>query len=119
MNKLIILGRLTENISIKEGANASYTSFTIAYSKGNKNNTLFLDCVAFNEVARNLKLYIRKGARVLLEGELMQDNWVDKSSGEKKSKIRLQVRNFYKIDYEQNDKTTKRIEIDLNDKLPF
>lgn len=137
MNKLIILGRLTDEISIKEGANASYTNFSIAYSKGDKekNNTLFLDCVAFNEVARNLQLYTHKGARILLEGTLIQDTWVDKMSGEKKSKMKVQVRNFYKIDYKQDNTNTQgnkniranttnaqrkqRIEINLNDNLPF
>lgn len=106
MNKTILLGRLTDTPAIKQSGDTTYTNFTLAHTsknKGGKENTLFLDCVAFNHIAKNLSLYTKKGSRILAEGELLQDTWQDKQSGQKRTKLKLQVTNFYFMDSKQNN----------------
>lgn len=106
MNKTILLGRLTDTPEIKQSGDTLYTNFTLAHTskgKGGKENTLFLDCVAFNYIAKNLTLYTKKGARILAEGELLQDSWTDKQSGQTRTRIKLQVSNFYFMDSKQDN----------------
>ena len=106
MNKTILLGRITDNAEIKQSGDTLYTNFTLAHTskgKGGKENTLFLDCVAFNYIAKNLTLYTKKGSRILAEGELLQDTWQDKQSGQKRTKLKLQVSNFYFMDSKQDN----------------
>lgn len=101
MNKTILLGRLTDKAEIKQSGDTLYTNFTLAYTskgKGGKENTLFLDCVAFNYIAKNITQYTSKGARILAEGELIQNTWQDKQTGQTRTKIKLQVSNFYFMD---------------------
>lgn len=101
MNKTILLGRLTDTPEIKQIGDTLYTNFTLAHTskgKGGKENTLFLDCVAFNYIAKNLTLYTKKGARILAEGELIQNTWQDKQTGQTRTKLKLQVSNFYFMD---------------------
>lgn len=101
MNKTILLGRLTDKAEIKQSGDTLYTNFTLAHtSKGKqgKENTLFLDCVAFNYIAKNITQYTSKGTRILAEGELIQNTWQDKQTGQIRTKINLQVSNFYFMD---------------------
>jgi single-strand DNA-binding protein len=48
---------------------------------------LFIDCTAFGKQAEHLADSIAKGDTVILEGTLEQQEWDDKETGEKRSKV--------------------------------
>lgn len=81
MNNISILGRLTNDV--KHGVSQSgmaYCSFTIAHNKkmGNTDRTLFIMCKAFGKLADLINTSFRKGDRILISGELAQEDYTDK-----------------------------------------
>lgn len=47
---------------------------------------MFVDTNCFAKTAERAEAYVKKGAAILVEGELCMDSWVDKATGAKRSK---------------------------------
>jgi single-strand DNA-binding protein len=64
---------------------------TIRGGKGQerKEETVFIDATVWGRQAENCSEYLSKGRPVLVEGRLAQDNWEDKETGQKRSKIKV------------------------------
>ena len=79
INNVILEGRLTKDIELKEFGNTKVINNTIAVYGGKDSNenelTFFFDFKAFNFVAEQLSKNARKGARIVLNGVLKQDKW--------------------------------------------
>lgn len=80
MNKIILTGRLTANPELKEiQKNEKKTKvavFRLAVDRIQANTnqkTDFFVCEAFNSVAENVYKYIKKGSKILVEGEMRMD----------------------------------------------
>lgn len=56
-----------------------------------KEEATFLECVAWNKTAELIGQYTRKGSEILVDGELKQENWEDKMTQRKRSKLVLVV----------------------------
>lgn len=71
--------------------------FSIAYDTGYGENkkTNFLECIAFKKTALSIEKYFFKGDGIIVEGELQQDRWEDKNTGQKRSKHKLIVNRFH------------------------
>ena len=52
-----------------------------------KENVTFVDVEVFGRTAENVGQYLRKGRPVLIEGRLKLDQWDDKQTGQKKSRL--------------------------------
>jgi single-strand DNA-binding protein len=52
-------------------------------------DTLWLDVTAFNKLAENCAESITKGDLVLIQGKLRTEEWTDRESGDKRSKIAM------------------------------
>ena len=93
-NKVILVGNLTRDVELK------YTTSGVAIAKfglatnriykdnltgENKQETMFIDITVFGRSAEVANQYLRKGRRVLIEGRLVLDQWVD-ANGQKRSK---------------------------------
>lgn len=85
MNKVLLTGRLIQDVTIKEygkGDNAGIlTGFGVACQGSNKDDIVFVNCVAFNGQAEFLAKYFKKGTPVELEGRLQNDNYTDIDGG--------------------------------------
>lgn len=70
MNKVILMGRLTADPDIKE----KVTSFNLAvdrrYKKDGEKETDFPRCIAFGKTKEFIDNYMKKGTKVVLEGEI-------------------------------------------------
>lgn len=53
--------------------------------------TLFLNCVAFGQVGETIAEQASRGSSVRLVGDLETQQWEDKNTGEKRSKVQLIV----------------------------
>lgn len=73
MNILILQGNLTRDFELKNGV--AKTSIAVKNYKG----TLFVDLVAFKNVAENCVKFNRKGDAVVVEGELDINKYQDKT----------------------------------------
>jgi single-strand DNA-binding protein len=52
-----------------------------------KEEVTFVDVDVFGRTAENVGQYMRKGRPILIEGRLKLDQWDDKQTGQKKSKL--------------------------------
>jgi single-strand DNA-binding protein len=55
----------------------------------------FVDCEAWGRTAEVIEEYTGKGHTILVEGRLKQDTWEDKTSGQKRSKLKIVVEKFH------------------------
>lgn len=72
MNKVFLLGNLTEDPEVKTKRERSFTLFTVAVQDGygDKKQTFFFDCVAGGKTGENIAQYFEKGKPICVEGKL-------------------------------------------------
>ena len=93
-NRVILVGNLTRGVGLKYTPNGmAIAKFGLATNRSYKDNTtgelkqevMFIDITVFGRSAEVANQYLKKGKKVLVEGRLVLDQWVD-SSGQKRSK---------------------------------
>lgn len=77
MNKVILSGRITNDLEIKMTKETEILTFGIAVQR-DKDKADFINVTAFNKTAEMLKNYCGKGDKILVEGALHQSNFTDK-----------------------------------------
>lgn len=60
--------------------------------------TTFVDVDAFGRQAETVGQYLKKGRPILIEGRLKYDQWEDKQSGQKRSKLGVVLERFEFLD---------------------
>jgi len=93
-NKVILVGNLTRDVELKyTPTGTAIAKFGLATNRTykdtmtgeNKQEVMFIDITVFGRSAEIANQYLRKGRKVLIEGRLVLDQWVDQS-GQKRSK---------------------------------
>ncbi|MEM1108787.1 MAG: single-stranded DNA-binding protein [Planctomycetota bacterium] len=51
----------------------------------------FIDCTAFGKSAESIGKFFQKGRPILIEGKLRFEQWEDRQSGQKRSKIKVVI----------------------------
>ena len=95
LNKVLLIGRLTRDPDLRTTANGTAVcEFGLAINRrwrdqsGRDNDeTTFVDITAWNRTAQNCAQFLQKGAPVLVEGRLHLEQWEDRNSGGKRSKL--------------------------------
>ena len=78
MNKIILLGRLTKDIELKETVSGkSYARVGLAVDRPfSKNKEVdFFNLVAWDKTAEMMSRYFEKGRRILVEGRMQMNNY--------------------------------------------
>jgi single-strand DNA-binding protein len=94
-NRTIVVGNLTRDPEKRGRGDTSIAEFGIAVNdrvkKGEQwvDEPTFLDVTLFGRTADVALEYLKKGSQCLIEGRLKQDNWDDKTTGQKRSKIKI------------------------------
>ncbi|MEE0700064.1 MAG: single-stranded DNA-binding protein [Bacilli bacterium] len=84
MNKAFLIGRLTRDPELRySSSNAAIVNFSIAIDRQYTNNqgqreTDFINIVAFQKQAENVKKYLSKGSLVAIDGRIQTRNYEDK-----------------------------------------
>ncbi|MHC5541644.1 single-stranded DNA-binding protein [Singulisphaera rosea] len=99
LNKVYLMGRLTFDPELRYTPSGSaVTDLKMATSRtwtskdgDRKEETLFIDVTVWDRQAENCCQYLKKGSSVHVEGSLKLDSWDDKTTGEKRTKIRVQA----------------------------
>lgn len=103
-NKIILVGNLTRDIelryaqtgtAISKTAIATTRKFTSNGEK--KEEVCFVDITFFGRSAEVANQYLRKGSKVLVEGRLNFEQWVDQN-GQKRSKHSVIVETMQMLD---------------------
>ena len=89
MNKVILLGNLTEDPEVKTYKDNSFTVFCVAVQDGygDKKKTYFMDCIASGKTGENIAKYFEKGKPILVEGKLYTRK--NDETGYKENKISI------------------------------
>jgi single-strand DNA-binding protein len=101
-NKCIIAGRLVRDPESRvTPKGTAITQFSVAYGRKYKSDsgqemeeTSFFDCEAWAKTGELIAKHFTKGKAIFLECRAKQDTWDDKTSGQKRSKIKFVVDNF-------------------------
>lgn len=87
MNKVILMGRLTRDVEMRQTANGvSVTRFTIAvnrrFAKEGQQQADFIGCVAWRQTAEFIARYFQKGSMIAVVGNIQTRSW-DGQDGKK------------------------------------
>lgn len=99
MNKVILCGRTTDNIEVKQTTTGKkYIQFTLACDNGkdengNKLEADFVNCVAWERRAEVIAEYVKKGYRFLVIGKFKTDKY-ETESGENRYRSYVLVKNY-------------------------
>ena len=103
-NKIILVGNLTRDIELRysqggmgiaKTAIATSRKFTTNGEK--KEEVCFVDITFFGRSAEVANQYLRKGSKILVEGRLNFEQWVDQN-GQKRSKHSVTVETMQMLD---------------------
>ena len=105
-NKVILAGNLTRDPEMRfTSTGLAIAKFGLAVSRTWKNEAgeskeevLFVDIDAFGRQAEVVSQYFKKGRPILVEGRLKLDQWEDKNTHQKQSKLRVVLETFSFID---------------------
>jgi single-strand DNA-binding protein len=96
-NKVILLGNLTRDPEVRytpKGTAVAELGMAVnrVYTAENgekREETTFVDVTLWGRTAEIAGEYLKKGRPVFIEGRLQLDSWEDKTSGQKRSKLKV------------------------------
>ncbi|GMO64497.1 MAG: single-stranded DNA-binding protein [Treponemataceae bacterium] len=108
------VGRLVRDAELKYAASGfAIGNFSLAVNRRVKNGeqwndeVSFIDCTLFGKQAESLKQYLVKGKQLAVSGELRQERWTEKDSGQTRSKISVVAHNVQLLGGEQKAQEQK------------
>lgn len=78
MNKVVLCGRLTKDVDLRQSGETAIARFNVACDKKGEGAD-FPSCVAFNKTAETISQYLRKGNKILIDGHLQTGSYEDKN----------------------------------------
>jgi len=101
-NHVTLAGNLTRDPELKyTPKGTAICAFTIAINRKwksdsgeEKESVAFIDHKAFGKTAEAIAKYLKKGQPIFTVGRLDQENWDDKATGQKRSKLVVAVESF-------------------------
>jgi single-strand DNA-binding protein len=105
-NKVIIMGNLTRDPELRYTPKGmAIAKIGLAVNRTWKSETgemkeevTFVDVDAFGKQAETIGQYLRKGRPILVEGRLRLDQWDDKTTGQKRSRLGVVLESFTFVD---------------------
>ena len=101
-NRVILLGNLTRDPELKYTSKGqAVAKIGLAVNRQYKlesgevrEEVTFIDVEAWSKQAELLAQYLRKGSPLFMEGRLKLDQWDDKNTGQKMSKLKVVLEGF-------------------------
>lgn len=107
LNRVQLAGRLTRDPELTYTPNnMAVCKFGIASTRyyrtkdgERREETVFVDCVAWGKTAEIVAEHVRKGAPVIVEGNLRLNEWQDKTTGETRRKLEITVDRVHQLEW--------------------
>lgn len=111
INSVVLVGRLTKDVELRATTSgANVCSFTLAVDdyNGKEKSAHFIECVAWEQPAKFLCTYCKKGSLVGLTGKLTQRSY-DRKDGTKAYVVEVLVASLQRFDSKEssNNETIK------------
>ena len=105
-NKVILIGNLTRDPELKyTPKGTAVAKIGLAVNRSWKSETgetreevTFIDVDAFGRQAEVIGQYLKKGRPLMVEGRLKLDQWDDKTTGQKRSRLGVVLESFQFLD---------------------
>ena len=105
-NKVMLMGRLTRDPEVRYSANGTaITNIGLAVNRNWRNQdgqtqeeVTFVDVTAFGKRGEAVGQYLKKGRPIFIEAHLRMEQWDDKQTGQKRSKLAIIMDAFEFID---------------------
>lgn len=102
LNQVNLIGNLTRDPELRvTPKGTAICQFSLAINRKWKDDTgreseevTYVDCEAWGKAGENIQKYTTKGRPLYVGGRLKLDQWTDKTSNEKRSKMKVVVENF-------------------------
>ncbi|HUA08213.1 MAG TPA: single-stranded DNA-binding protein [Candidatus Acidoferrales bacterium] len=103
-NRVILVGNLTRDPEIRyTQSGKAVTKFTLAVNNPrNKEETTFVDIVAWDKLGETCNTYLKKGSSALVEGRLVIRSYDDKD-GNKRKATEVVIDNMQMLSSRQGD----------------
>lgn len=132
MNKVILMGRATKDPEVRYYGDKAIANIDMAvnrrYKREGQPEADFFRCTGFGKTAEFIEKYIRKGTKVIVEGEIQNDNYEKDGVKHYGTKIILSSIEFAESKKSENtqpappsgdDDFMEIPEIGPNEKVPF
>ena len=96
MNKVVLIGRLTKDPELRfaAGSGTAVSRFTVAVNRQFKRDeTDFINCVAFGKIAETISQYLTKGRQIAITGSIRTGSY-DANDGTKRYTTDIAVDGF-------------------------
>ncbi len=108
-NKVILVGNITRDPELRyTPSGTAIAKLSLAVNRSWRTETgetreevTFVDVDAFGKQAETIGQYLRKGRPILVEGRLKMDQWEDKQTGQKRSRLGVVLEVFRFLDSAQ------------------
>lgn len=107
-NKVILGGNLTRDPEARP--NNGPVTFGMAINRryrdrdnNQREEVVFVDVEAWGRTGENIERFFSKGNRILIEGRLKLNEWEDRETGAKRSKISIVAEQFQFVDRKSDE----------------
>lgn len=104
-NRVILIGNLTRDPELRfTPGGTAVAKFGLAVNRKytqngeKKEEVTFVDIDAFGEQAETIGKYLKKGSPIFIEGRLKLDQWEDKQTQQKRSRLGIVLESFVFLD---------------------
>jgi len=102
LNKVMLIGNLTRDPELRvTPKGTAICQFGLAVNRqfkdesgATRDETTFVDIEAWGKQGETVAKYLTKGRPLFVEGRLKLDTWDDKTTGQKRSKMKIVLENF-------------------------
>jgi single-strand DNA-binding protein len=102
LNKVMLIGNLTRDPELRvTPQGTAICQFSLAINRkwkeergGEREEVVFVDIEAWAKTGETIAKYCTKGRPLFVEGRLKLDQWEDKTTKEKRSRMKVVVENF-------------------------
>jgi single-strand DNA-binding protein len=113
LNRVFLAGRLTRDPELRYlPSGVALCKLSVAnsrYYKGKdgerREETVFADVTVWERQAEWIGERLRKGRPVLVEGRLRQDEWEDKATGQKRSRLEITAQRVTPLDWDEDGRS--------------
>ena len=121
VNKVMLMGNTTRDPELRQlPSGTQVCEFTLAINRvyktasgEEKQESVFVDCTAFNRTGEVINEYCEKGKPLFVEGRLHYETWEDKN-GNKRNKLSVIVENFQFVGNRESNPPERQRELPMN-----
>ena len=122
MNKVILMGRLTQEPQVNRGENSVVARYTLAEPRPRQvegeSNADFVSCVVFGRAAEFAENYLHQGTKLVVSGRIQTGSYTNKE-GQKVYTTDVAIESQEFAESKKTETNTSAAGVDEEEELPF